>query len=65
MKFEDTPFEYSGKAGVVGYPGDLDSGHYMYEEWSQISYDMKKTAALLTYHIDTTGGLFSHLLVAL
>lgn len=42
--------------GVVGYPGDRDFGHYMYEHWENVDIDLAKTSAVLNYKIDTTGG---------
>lgn len=48
--------------GVVGYPGDLDSGEFMYQEWISASIDLAHTNQLLSYEIDMYGGRYRAIL---
>lgn len=57
IKYVSTPVtKTQAQMGVVGYPGDLDSGHFMYEEWIAGTIDLPNTKGLLSYEIDTYGG---------
>ncbi|CAI7590036.1 unnamed protein product [Penicillium glandicola] len=53
---QDTPRSASGiRLGVVGYPGDINSGNDMFEHWDQTEIDLSKNG-YLSYHIDTEVG---------
>ncbi|KAI9705868.1 MAG: hypothetical protein M1836_005274 [Candelina mexicana] len=57
MPYKDTPRCTGAKLriGVVGYPGDLDNGEYMYEDWHDTSFDLLHDG-LLNYRVDTGKG---------
>jgi V8-like Glu-specific endopeptidase len=57
MRFANTPItENAIELGIAGFPGDLDFGHMMYENWQSVDIDLVKTNSVLKYKIDTTGG---------
>lgn len=59
IKYVSTPTARTEtQLGVVGYPGDLDSGNFMYQEWIPGVIDLAHTNQLLTYKIDTYGGRY-------
>ena len=59
IRYQDTPLKSQATLGVVGYPGERDSGNYLYEHWQDVAVDLASTNMLLTYKIDTTGGIHS------
>ncbi|KAI9798155.1 MAG: hypothetical protein M1833_004904 [Piccolia ochrophora] len=56
IQYEDTPQLETITLGVVGYPGELSFGNYMYEHWSPVEVDLAKSRGILQYTVDTTGG---------
>ncbi|RKK81839.1 hypothetical protein BFJ69_g3447 [Fusarium oxysporum] len=56
IHYSVTPPTATAKLGVVGYPGDLDFGEQLYEDWATVHIDLAKTGTLLSYRIDTTPG---------
>ena len=59
IKYVSTPTaKTETQLGVVGYPGDLDSGKFMYQEWISAVIDLAHTNQLLCYEIDTYGGMY-------
>lgn len=59
IKYVSTPTaKTETQLGVVGYPGDLDSGNSMYQEWIPAVIDLAHTNQLLSYEIDTYGGRY-------
>ncbi|RBQ79720.1 hypothetical protein FVER14953_21145 [Fusarium verticillioides] len=54
IHYSVTPPKGTAQLGVVGYPGDLDFGRYLYEHWTTVEIDLAKTGTLLSYLIDTT-----------
>lgn len=59
IKYVSTPTaKTEAQLGVVGYPGDLDSGNSMYQEWIPAVIDLAHTNQLLSYEIDTDGGRY-------
>ena len=59
IKYVSTPTaKTEAQLGVVGYPGDLDSGKSMYQEWVPGVIDLAHTKQLLSYEIDTYGGRY-------
>lgn len=59
LKYSPTPAMAQARLGVVGYPGDVDSGNNMYEHWTDVQIDIAKTGNVLSYKIDTTPGEYS------
>lgn len=52
----DTPRAVSGiRLGVVGYPGDINSGNDMFEHWDLTEINISKNR-YLTYSIDIEAG---------
>lgn len=57
VRWLSTPEEESPRRlGVVGYPGDKDSGYRMYEDWRDVDVDLASSELMLSYKIDTMGG---------
>ncbi|KZZ91772.1 Peptidase cysteine/serine, trypsin-like protein [Moelleriella libera RCEF 2490] len=57
IEYVSTPAtKTTASLGVVGYPGDLDHGFFMYEEWVSETIRLNQTRGLLSYKIDTNGG---------
>ena len=56
IQYEDTPQLQTTTLGVVGYPGELSFGNYMYEHWDTVQIDLAKSHGILEYKVDTTGG---------
>lgn len=56
VTYSNTPALDKAQLGVVGYPGDLDFGEYMYEHWATVDIDLANTGTLLSYKIDTMPG---------
>jgi hypothetical protein len=61
--YENTPPKGKGMLGVVGYPADKDldseKGALMYEEFSNIAYDLSTSPRhMLAYKISTFGGMY-------
>ncbi|RBA10536.1 hypothetical protein FPRO05_05125 [Fusarium proliferatum] len=56
IHYSVTPPKVTAQLGVVGYPGDLDFGKYLYEHWATVQIDLARTGTLLSYFIDTTPG---------
>ena len=42
--------------GLVGFPGDLGGGHYMYEHWKKIKVKSVGNGGLISYKCDTSDG---------
>ena len=59
IKYVNTPTTRTETLlGVVGYPGDLDFGNFMYQEWNTTVIELAHTNQLLKYEIDTYGGTY-------
>ena len=64
FKYRETPELGYAFLGVVGYPADKDTDHgpgdlgpYMYEDFAQTSWDLRRSGSrLLQYRISTYGG---------
>ncbi|KAK2936519.1 Peptidase S1, PA clan, chymotrypsin-like fold [Fusarium oxysporum f. sp. vasinfectum] len=56
IPYSVTPPTATAQLGVVGYPGDLDFGEHLYEDWATVHIDLARSGALLSYRIDTSGG---------
>ncbi|KAJ3459663.1 hypothetical protein MRS44_015736 [Fusarium solani] len=56
LSYSFTPIAATAQLGVVGFPGDLDYGERLYEDWAEVNIDLEMTGTLLSYFIDTTPG---------
>ncbi|KAF3088129.1 hypothetical protein TWF102_010294 [Orbilia oligospora] len=56
LEYAETPRNGSEVLGIVGYPTDLESGEYMYEDCQTVDYDLARNNMTLSYALDPAGG---------